>query len=1247
MLVLAICAFPGIVASLLFVQAPPPAHENLALRAKASASETQDAFAPALALDGDRATRWSGIPGHNEGVWYELGWDAPVDVGCVAIHQFQRYVTEFDLDAFDDATSQWRTLAHFGNASERLHGDVLWRATGPAAAPVRTSKLRLARIANGPSFTEIEVYADPWSEPPELHASGDAAGHVLGIVTDRFGAAPVAGARVSLACTTPAGARTLEATTDEHGLFTLEVPPGLRGAIATRITCGARAFDGPTLAANALPVVLTPTDERTPKQLLNGSWHFAADSDPASPVPAAADASSPLKDAIEVQVPSHLVMHGLEPRDGVAVGRRRFARSPGLNHPGGARVKLRFDGAYSGAEVFVNGTRVAAHEGGATPFEADVTDLLQPDNSLAVRLREHTDTSDRLDRMSQYADFPLLGIWRDVTLFSVPVVHVEAWRTTPRFAPRSDGSLDLAFGMIDVELATVNESPEPFRGELKLKLTAPDGSPVALDPKAATASLEIEPWSRSTKMLRLDVKDPPTWDAEHPRRFEVTAILRRQIAPRGTADGPEWPVVQQLSRKVGFRQTDVRGSDLLVNGAPVKLRGTCHHDGDPLVGRAVTATHERRDSELIVGANLNALRTSHYPPHPALLDAADELGIYVEDEAPFCWVGDSNDLRLAPRILQLTAELLARDRHHPSVFMWSLCNESEFGWGFARSHEWVRAADPSRPTGAAISATTELATAHNPITLERIAGYEGHAPPLLFDESFCIWQGIWNDVGELWVDPAIRDSWNAPMVPIAEQFFASKSTHGSMIWCFADDLFCVPGRGFEYGRNDTRSHFAEPAYRQKGRGLVGDAPWGFVDGWRRPRPEYFHMRELFAPVRVVETRAVEVDSKRAHEIVLENRFDHTDLAECVIEWEVKGQRNRLEARAAPHARTTILAPRTTSDIVHDIEIVEGDPRAVLRVIEPRGRVVLEREFEVEDVFHVGSMSSRKPGGPLSISNEGTLAGNAVRIRGDRFELSFDRHSGALRTAVAGGAPVLLEWPRLHVLARTEAMAPRPARNSFRCEGVDVTATKEGGARVVLRGRFGDFTGSVEADVSSEGVVHATTRVVNDGPDLDARELGMALSLPLSATHLAWERPSDGRIFPDDHIGRPRGAAEAFPAVSSMFLRIPRVGPPPWPGALDPSPMGCDDFRSTKRSIWWAKLTDPTGCGVSIESAGKQHVRACVEDDRVRLCVLDWSGGSAVGLGEWQHNYGNGQPLKHGATIDASVTFTLLAPETRR
>jgi len=124
-------------------------------------------------------------------------------------------------------------------------------------------------------------------------------------------------------------------------------------------------------------------------------------------------------------------------------------------------------------------------------------------------------------------------------------------------------------------------------------------------------------------------------------------------------------------------------------------------------------------------ANLNALRTSHYPPLPEALDLADELGLYVEAEGSFCWVNVADDLRFTPRILQLNAELLARDRNHPSVFTWSICNESAFGSGFVRSHEWLRAADPTRPhAGSWDPGHVEFHAQHNPITIADIEQLE-------------------------------------------------------------------------------------------------------------------------------------------------------------------------------------------------------------------------------------------------------------------------------------------------------------------------------------------------------------------------------------------------------------------------------------------------------------------------------------------------------------------------------------------
>ena len=105
------------------------------------------------------------------------------------------------------------------------------------------------------------------------------------------------------------------------------------------------------------------------------------------------------------------------------------------------------------------------------------------------------------------------------------------------------------------------------------------------------------------------------------------------------------------------------------------IKGVNRHDHHPDHGRAVPLESMRADILLMKRHNINAVRTSHYPPIPELLDAADELGLYVEDEAPFCWVGVADDLNFTPRIIQLTAELVTRDRNHPSVFLWSIGNE--------------------------------------------------------------------------------------------------------------------------------------------------------------------------------------------------------------------------------------------------------------------------------------------------------------------------------------------------------------------------------------------------------------------------------------------------------------------------------------------------------------------------------------------------------------------------------------------
>ena len=130
---------------------------------------------------------------------------------------------------------------------------------------------------------------------------------------------------------------------------------------------------------------------------------------------------------------------------------------------------------------------------------------------------------------------------------------------------------------------------------------------------------------------------------------------------------------------------------------PLNSKGTAHHDSDPLLGRAVTPAIERRDIELMKEANnIDSLRTSHYIPIPELDDIADDMGIYLEEEAPFCWVGNAYDLRWGAFTRQIAAEMVERDMSHPSVAYWSGGNESDWGPTLDLDVREIRAHDPSR-----------------------------------------------------------------------------------------------------------------------------------------------------------------------------------------------------------------------------------------------------------------------------------------------------------------------------------------------------------------------------------------------------------------------------------------------------------------------------------------------------------------------------------------------------------------------
>ncbi len=1170
---------------------------NLARSARGSASEFQPGLPAHLAHDGRADTRWSGIPGHNSGVWFQLEWEQPVDVAEVLVRQFSRFTFEWDVETWDDATQRWVGAGHYGKPNVRLPGLVLCQIE-PAR---RTSRVRIANITNGPSFTEVEVYGPSERHRPEVHLASDLRGNFVGMLCDAFGSQPAAGQVVTLSGSFASGRWHRVVKTDEHGMFFAPMPVGLRGSVRAE-SPGSVPQE---FAAGGFQRALTPVDFALRRVELSQGWRFALDPPAGFERPRFDDGKwSP------IAVPAHWEMAGFRSASGRGGYRVRFSAPPavafGTPHPnpsprkrgeGPGRVVMRFDGVYSGARVWLNGTEVARHEGGFTPFEADVTDLVRAENVLALEVLEHTNVSDNLDKMSLYADFPLSGIIRKVTLFRVPEVHVEAIEQSCTFAA--------GVARIQGAVRMINRSQGAIRhGVAMISLIEPGGKTVASTLIKLPA---IDASAAGEASFALTVPHPRPWSAEKPNLYTLRVELSNGSAP-----------LQTLNQRIGLRETQVAGSEVLINGRPVKFRGTCHHDSHPMLGRAVTPALTRQDLRMMREANLNAVRTSHYPPIPELVEYADEMGLYVEDEASFCWVGVADDLRNVPRILQLTGELLARDRNHPSVFMWSLSNESEFGFAFQRSHEWVRRVDPSRPTAAATSAWLEIATLHNPISVARIAENEKLDKPLFFDEAWCIFQGIFGDVAEMWVDPGIRDYYAAPLREVYSAFMKSKSTQGSMIWCWSDDLFSVPGRGLEYGRETTKSHFVDDVYGLPGRGIVGDAPWGVVDGWRRRKPEFWIVKKLHSPVKMAERG---VDLSKAVRLAVANEYDFTNLSEIRATYAVGARSGTVRLNVPPRSSGRMTIPAIPAFRPGE------DLRIAFRT--PSGELIDEYRFPTAVPF---DSAWRVEPRPIALHEETVLAGQNVHLVGDGFELAFDRSGGYLRRCVRGVWPLLLEFPALHVLRADAPEAPVPSRNEWRLEAVDVK--KEAlNVRVNLKGRYREFEGGYDLLVTPEGEITVHSRFKYTGAETLVREIGWRFSVPRSCDTLSWRRQAEWGVYPADHIGRPNGQARAFPTHG------PAV-PPTWSWSQDGSPMGSNDFRSTKRNVVEARIAYPNGIGVQVLSGGSQSVRAMVDSDRISVHVNDWYGGTHVGWNEWILNYGAGKPLKTGDVIESTLRLRL-------
>lgn len=348
------------------------------------------------------------------------------------------------------------------------------------------------------------------------------------------------------------------------------------------------------------------------------------------------------------------------------------------------RVLLHFAGVSSAMYVWVNGTRVGYSQDSRSPAEFDITENLKPGvNTLAVEVYRYCDGSYLEDQDM----WRLSGIFRDVFLYTTP--SVSLWDSYVH------ASLDEGFQSAEVALHYTlrNVGPENARNlRIRLSLRGPEGSPVGgmplLDePVGEVRSGISEPRISASAVVR----NPLLWTSETPN---VHAALVELLQ-----DGR---VIEARRFDVGFRKIEIRGAEIVVNGHPIKVKGVNRHEFDPSTGYTLSRERMERDVRLIKQANLNFVRTSHYPNDPRWYELCNRHGLFVMDEANVeshglsyhkkVLPGDSEEWRAA--CVDRMNRMVIRDRNHPCVVMWSLGNEAGYGNVFLSMREATLAKDP-------------------------------------------------------------------------------------------------------------------------------------------------------------------------------------------------------------------------------------------------------------------------------------------------------------------------------------------------------------------------------------------------------------------------------------------------------------------------------------------------------------------------------------------------------------------------
>ncbi|MCY1719378.1 hypothetical protein OU798_03440 [Prolixibacteraceae bacterium Z1-6] len=891
-----------------------------------------------------------------------------------------------------------------------------------------------------------------------------------------------------------------------------------------------------SFACNSRNNVLTKIwvkDVKTPVVSLNGTWQFSMDE----------------KNWSDVQVPGELQMQGFAIKHDKTYTYKTTFTVP--SDYSGKQIGINFYGVYSYARCWVNGTYVRDHSGGFTKWTCDITELVRPGEEVELKV-EVCDKTNDISYASGYAKHQIGGILRDVELTALPKQNFKLLYF--------ETELDKSYQNADLKVFYELKQDSPSK--IKIDLFSKDGKLVK--------SLEQETSSKSGQ-FQIQVENPEKWDAEHPNLYTLVTIL---------FDGKE--EILKKSEDIGFREVKIDGNKLLVNGKPVKLRGACRHDVHPTLGRMSTPEYDLQDVLLAKEANINFIRTSHYPPSEKFLEYCDRYGLYVEDESAVCFVatnrsGEYNSIdatRSDPEWTQYLSqceEMVQNHRNHACIIIWSIGNENRFGDNFQKSYNWVKKNDKTRPVIFSYpqyvpdgAQAFDIFSSHYPDwrgTNARykevtIKGFEYPGMPAIFDE----WAHVacYNKF-ELREDPNVRSFWAHTLDSMWTNIFEVEGGLGGAIWCFLDETFMLPKETVGYGE------------------------WGIVDTWRRRKPEFWATKKSYSPTKIY-TKVVQDFLPNDKLIIpVHNRFDHTNFSELKIVWKYGEQTGELEqVNLEPHKKGQLVFPPAhwNFDEKLNIKFYSND-------------TILVDEYNLQ-------LGEKKV--ELPVCSKGKLNVNetdsVVFIAGERFKLKLNKNTGLIEDLKVNNELLLKSGPYINLKFpgeknqgtnfRIDDYAKNWKQSSFKFEVNDGIATLH------TTGTYDKISAGFTVQIDENGLLDIRYKISDAPTDIYIQEVGIKFYTGESFNKMDWDRNAYFTVYPENDLGAAKGEVLLSEKTKMNYREKPEHN---W--AFDPTsfyyfgqeekPSYTNIVRSLKENIysWSLSVSNST---VKVFSDGSQACR---------------------------------------------------------